>query len=289
MIERSDITLPSRADDVHKYNCGKVAILAGSPGYTGAAVLTAQAAIRSGAGLVILAIPERLNPILEAKLTEVITQPYSTGEKDSLTLDSVNQLEKLLDWCDVLAIGPGLGRQDHTQIAIIKLLNHFSKPAVIDADALFALANHMEDIFNTHHENWILTPHHGEFIRFIKNISKEAFKQNILDISSQFAKEKHINLLLKGAPSLAAAPNGQIYINPTGNSGLASGGTGDVLTGITSSLLAQGLPPIEASYVANYLHGLCGDETIKSTSKMSLIAGDLIENLPLVLKNFFCG
>jgi hydroxyethylthiazole kinase-like uncharacterized protein yjeF len=289
MIEKSDISLPSRPDDVHKYNCGKVAILAGSPGYTGAAVLTSQAAIRSGAGLVILAIPEKLNPILEAKLTEVITQPYSTGEYEYLNSGSLSQLETLLDWCDVLAIGPGLGRQDYTQKAIIKLLGDFSKPAVIDADALFALGNHIEDIFKQPHGNWILTPHHGEFIRFIKNTSKAEFKHHLLDISGQFAEEYKINLLLKGAPSLVAAPDGHIYINPTGNSGLASGGTGDVLTGVTSSLLAQGLPPLEAAYASNYLHGLCADEVIKTGSKMSLIAGDLIDQLPIVLKTFYCG
>jgi NAD(P)H-hydrate epimerase len=285
MVEASDIVLPKRPDDAHKYSCGKIAVLAGSPGYTGAAVLTSEAALRMGAGLVILAIPASLHTILETKLTEVITRPYVATENECFSLQSLKELEELFEWCDVLAIGPGLGRSEETRKAILHLLKGFNKPAVIDADALFALANPegKEEVLKTAQSNWILTPHHGEFLRFLGNTSKEELRRHIIEISADFAQLYNIHLLLKGAPSLIAAPDGQIYVNPSGNSGLASGGSGDVLTGMVAGLLGQSLLPTEAGYIANYLHGLCADTVVEGGSKYSLVAGDLLDQLPSVL------
>ncbi|UCF63083.1 MAG: NAD(P)H-hydrate dehydratase [bacterium] len=279
MIEKSDIFLPHRPENAHKYSCGKVAVLAGSAGYSGAATLTSEAAMRMGAGLVMLGIPEDLNPILEMKLTEVITRPYA-GSQLNNAQDPV--IQELLNWCDVLAIGPGLGRSSATLQAVIQILQKIRKPVVIDADALFALSHYPETLKKPR-PNWVLTPHHGEFLRLLENTVKTKFEQQFVSLSGQYAQDHGLNLLLKGAPSLVAAPDGQIYVNPTGNSGLASGGTGDVLTGFVAALLAQGMEPGAAAITANYIHGKCADDLVMEGSEYSLLASDLFLSLDRVL------
>ena len=286
MVEEIDIRLPHRQADTHKYKSGKVAVIAGSPGYTGAAALSAEAALRVGAGLVILAVPEELNPILETKLTEVITRPYNSGGQSFLVSTDNPEIRDLLEWCDVLAIGPGLGRAEETQQAIIKILKSFTKPVVIDADALFALSTHM-NIFSGKHLNWVLTPHHGEFLRLLPNVEKQKLQTDFLELAQKFAAQKQLTLLLKGAPSLVAESTSQIYINSTGNAGLAKGGTGDVLTGFVAGLLAQGLPPVEAAYSANFIHGLLADELLAEKDINTFFASDLLHNIGPVLKKHF--
>ncbi len=286
MVEKSDIHLPQRSQETHKYECGKVAVLAGSPGFTGAAALSAEAALRVGAGLVILGIPESLNPILEMKLTEVITRPYPAGETQHLVDANNPPLQDLLEWCDVLAIGPGLGRSEETQQAIVDILSSFQKPVVVDADALFALAQHPE-LLNKPHPNWVLTPHYGEFLRLIPGADKQQMKSDFIRLSREFAQKHGLTLLLKNAPSIVVDSAGEIFVNPTGNPGLASGGTGDVLTGLIAGLLAQRLDPVAAAYTANYLHGLCADEIAGEKTEYALAAGDLIAKLGDVLNKHF--
>lgn len=283
IVEKNDIVLPPREPDTNKYRCGKVAVLAGSKGFTGAATLTSDAALKSGAGLVILAIPDLLNPILEMKLTEVITRPYPQPQFIDPTEPAIAEL---LDWCDVLAIGPGLGRSVPTQKAILKLLQHFKKPTVIDADALYALSQSPE-ILKRHLAEWILTPHHGEFIRFYPKLDKKEFQHQFIQLAQQFAKDYKLTLLLKGAPSLVASSDGNIYVNPTGNTGLASGGTGDVLTGLVAGLWAQGLSPSAAAFTANYVHGLCADDIAAEKTAYALTATDLIAHYGLTLHKHF--
>jgi len=286
MVEKSDIILPLREPDTHKYQVGKVAVLAGSAGYTGAASLTAEAALKMGAGLVILGIPEPLNPILETKLTEVITRPYPSADKSYLVPESLSEVKELLEWCDVLAIGPGLGRTPETIETIREILTEFEKPAVIDADALFAISQYSE-ILKGEHPNWILTPHHGEFLRLLSGVGKERLQNEFVELARQFARDRKVNLLLKGAPSLVVGTDGQVYVNSTGNAGLASGGTGDVLTGLVAGLMVQGLSPVIAGYSANYLHGLIADELAEQETIYSLTAGDLIAHLGQTLRKHF--
>ncbi len=288
IVEKRDIELPYRSGNSHKYNCGTVAVIAGSPGFTGAATLTAEASLRIGAGLVRLAVPQSLSPVLETKLTEVIKTPYPAGEADFLVPESLAALQELLDWCDVLAIGPGLGRSAETQQAIIRILTEFKKPAVIDADALFALARN-QGVLKKPHPQWILTPHLGEFSRFLPDISKQDLQTNFLDIARESAQKFGINILLKGGPSLVADPDGEVFVNSTGNPGLSSGGTGDVLTGFVAGLLAQKLEPAEAAFTANFLHGFVADKVVEEESIYSLIAGDLITHLGPVLHQHFSG
>ncbi|RMF55557.1 MAG: NAD(P)H-hydrate dehydratase [Calditrichaeota bacterium] len=286
ILEDEDIVLPFRYEDAHKYECGKVAVLAGSRGYTGAAALTASAALKIGSGLVILGIPESMNSVMEQKLTEVITRPLPEEDEQTIGLKSLDEINDLLEWCDVLAIGPGLGRTEEVQHTVIKILRNLNKPAVIDADALFALANYPNILKEAPHPHWILTPHLGEFRRFFPSVSKEELSSQRVELAQQFATNFQLVLVLKGAPSLVALPDGQILINSTGNSGLASGGTGDVLTGFIAGLAAQGLSPEEAAYTGNYIHGLAADFVAERETKYSLIAGELIENLGPVLNRF---
>jgi len=283
LVEKSDIALPPRPADTNKYSCGKVAVIAGSKGYTGAAALTSDAALNAGAGLVILGIPEKLNPILENKLTEVITRPYQTTSFED---PAETAIAELLEWCDVLAIGPGLGRSVVTQQAIVRLLRTFTKPAVIDADALFALAQFPE-VLKKHNGEWILTPHHGEFIRFFRKLDKKEFQSHLLELAQEFAEKYRLTLLLKGAPSLVASSDGDIFINSTGNNGLASGGTGDVLTGLVAGLWAQGLSPVPAAYTASFLHGLCADDIVVEKTVYALTASDLIRKFGNTLQKHF--
>ncbi len=283
MLEEADIMLPYRYPDTHKYECGRVAVLAGSQGFTGAAVLTALSAMRMGAGLVILGVPESLNAIMEQKLTEVITRPFPETGQQTIGKDSMPAVQELLEWSDVLAIGPGLGRSEEVQQCVIQILEDYHKPTVIDADALFALANHPKILENGPHPHWILTPHIGEFVRFFPELDKQELISKRLDYAREFAQKHHLTLLLKGAPALVAAPDGRVFLNPTGNPGLASGGTGDVLTGFIVGLLAQSYSPDEAGYTANFIHGYTADYVVKKGSPYSLLAGDLIRELGAAL------
>jgi NAD(P)H-hydrate epimerase len=279
VLDEDDIVLPFRYPDANKYEVGKVAVLAGSKGFTGAAALTAQAAMKMGAGLVILAMPESLNPIMEQKLTEVITRPLTEMKEQTIGKRSMPAIKEVLEWCDVLAIGPGLGRTEEVQETIIEILKSFKGPMVIDADALFALANHREILNNGLYPNWILTPHLGEFLRLLPGESKESLAAHRIEKAQQFAKKHGLTLLLKGAPALVAMPDKRVYLNSTGNAGLASGGTGDVLTGFIAGLLAQGYDPDEAAYTANFVHGYTADYIVEKETTYSLLAGDLITYL----------
>lgn len=279
MLDEEDIVLPFRYPDANKYEVGKVAVLAGSKGYTGAAALTAQAALKIGAGLAVLGIPESLNSIMEQKLTEVITRPLPETGELTIGAASLPSIQELLEWADVLAIGPGLGRSEEVQETIIAILKIFKKPTVIDADALFALANHPAILNGNHHAHWIFTPHLGEFRRFLPGESKESLATNRIELAQDFARKHGLTLLLKGAPTLVAMPDRRVYLNPTGNSGLASGGTGDVLTGFIAGLLAQGYDPDEAAYTASFVHGYTADYIVEKETVYALMAGDLITHL----------
>jgi NAD(P)H-hydrate epimerase len=286
MLEASDIVLPTRFPDAHKYECGKVGVLAGSKGYTGAATLTAHAAMRIGAGLVALAVPESINGIMEQKLTEVITRPLPETPDQTIGTESLPHIQILLDWCDVLAIGPGSGRNAHAQEAILQVLKKCDKPTVIDADALLALANHPEVLEQYGNKNWVLTPHMGEFARFFPDEDKRTLYNHRIERAQEFAQRYGVTLLLKGAPSMVAMPDGMVYLNPTGNPGLASAGTGDVLTGFIAGLMAQGYDPDEAAYTANFLHGYTGDYLLEKESKHTIMASDLIANLGAAINRF---
>ena len=230
--------LPQRPKDAYKGTCGRVVLIAGSTGMTGAASLASLSSLRAGAGMAILGIPQTLNPILEIKLTEVMTKPLpDVRKKGALALRGLGEVRELLKWGDCCAIGPGLGQHSETIELVRRLVSKINIPTVIDADGLNAIAKDVS-ILKECQAPLILTPHIGELSRLngvpIGKIAKDRIKY-----ASDFAKEYNCVLVFKGAPTIISEPGGQTYVNPTGNAGMASAGSGDVLTGIMVGFLAQ--------------------------------------------------
>lgn len=269
--------LPHRKPDAHKGDCGKVYILAGSVGLTGAAALSANAALKGGAGLVTLGVPKSLNDILETKVTEAMTHPLPEVKKGRcLALRARGEIKRACRTADSIAIGPGLGTHRETVELIRRLVRDLRSPAVIDADALNALAGDL-DAIRACETPLVLTPHIGEFARLTGHSIAE-IQRDPIALVLEFASDVGATTVLKGAPTIVATSEGQAHINPTGNPGMATGGTGDVLTGLLAALIGQGLNPSDAACTAVYLHGLAADIAVQKTGHMSLIASDIIEN-----------
>jgi NAD(P)H-hydrate epimerase len=273
-----------RKPDAHKGNFGHVLILAGSVGKTGAAALAAKAALRAGAGLVTVATAASVWPIVAALGMEYMTEPLPDTEAGTISLRALDQgrLEKLLEGKSILAIGPGIGSVPETAELIRTLVNHRRVPVVLDADGLNAFAGCM-NTFRSGGDlpDAVLTPHPGEMSR-LAGLRTAEIQARRVEIAREFAQKHQVNLVLKGFRTLTAAPDGKVCVNPTGNPGMATGGTGDVLTGLIAGLLAQyGARPInDVVAAAVYLHGLAGDLVEKELGQASLIAGDLIGALP---------
>jgi ADP-dependent NAD(P)H-hydrate dehydratase / NAD(P)H-hydrate epimerase len=289
LLEGTDFLpyLAPRNADAHKGQFGHLFILAGSPGKTGAAALVAQSALRVGTGLVTLGIPESLNPILEEKLTEVMTEPLPETKEKTLSLDSQKQILNLTSHKTALAIGPGLSLNPETIRLVHQVVRRNTLPTVIDADGLSAVAGKI-DILEKKKAEIILTPHPGEMARLLGMKTDEVQKDRI-ETSRKFAREHEIILVLKGSRTLVADHGGDVFINPTGNPGMASGGMGDVLTGMIAGFLAQGIPPLEAAKMGVYLHGLAGDYAAFLKGERGMAAGDVIDHVPLVLRALGSG
>ena len=271
--------LPERKSNSHKGDYGKLLVIAGSSGMTGAAVLTAQASLRAGAGLVTVGVPASLNSILEAKLTEAMTYPLAE-EEGSLTVSAWLEIKELAADRDLLAVGPGLGQKSETCKLVKKLLK-LNKPLVLDADGINALEG-LEQAA-ARQAPTILTPHPGELAR-LSDRSIAEIEADRIGVAEEVAAEYQIYLVLKGARTVIATPEGNIYLNRTGNSGLATGGSGDVLTGLIAGELAQNLAPEKAVKLAVYLHGRAADLAAKDLTEYSLLPGDLVDYLPSAIK-----
>lgn len=270
--------LPVRRPDAHKGDCGKVAVVGGSVGLTGAIALCCNAALRSGSGLVTAAVPESLNDILEVKLTEAMTRPVLETSGRTLALDAKEAVLELVNSYDVLAFGPGLSRNEESACLAREILPLVEKPIVLDADGLNAFVGHTE-VLSKVGSRLAITPHAVEMSR-LSGLAPEAVLADRLGAAQEFAKKLGIVVLLKGAPTVIAQEQGITYINPTGNAGLASGGSGDVLTGIIASLLGQGLPTDRAAALGAYVHGLAADIAREDVGEEGMIPGDLVECLP---------
>ena len=270
--------LPVRPRDAHKGLFGKVFVLAGSVGFTGAAAMTGESALRVGAGLVTLGVPRSLNDIMEVKLTEVMTLPLPETEFQTLASNAHDGILRFVSGADVLALGPGLSRNPETSSLVRSICGEVRIPKVIDADGLNALA---EDrvILKQLGSQTVLTPHPGEMARLM-NCSIPDIQSDRIGVAQNFAKENGVVLVLKGVPTVIADPHGNVYLNTTGNPGLASGGTGDVLTGAIAGFIAQGLSVMEAAMLGVYIHGLAGDMAAKDLGEAGMLAGDVIHHLP---------
>jgi len=253
---------------------------------TGAAYLCSKAALRSGSGIVTLGIPESLNPVMETKLTCVMTYPLPETEASTLSNKGRKKILKLCESHDVIALGPGLSQQSETRELILWLIKNMDRTMVIDADGLNALANNV-DVLHKIKQNVVLTPHPGEMSRLTGLRSAEDVQKERLDTTTQFVQsiqkklkgEKELVLVLKGDKTIVADYK-KVYVNRTGNTGMATAGVGDVLTGIIVSLIGQGLDVFDASQLGVYIHGLAGDIAAKKKGELSMIASDIIDCLP---------
>jgi hydroxyethylthiazole kinase-like uncharacterized protein yjeF len=272
-----------RNPHAHKNDFGHVLILAGSAPMIGAAALVGLAAMRSGAGLVTCAIPQSLNLTLQKKISSVImTLPLPETRRQALAFAAYKALEPRMDKFNVIALGPGLGQEPSTQRLIRAVIGRLSKPLVIDADALNALAGHT-DILLQNKSIKILTPHAGEMAR-LTGLSIAGIEKDRQSVALAFARRRKVFVVLKGHRTVIASPDGQVKINKTGNAGMAKAGSGDVLTGILAALLAQGIDPWKAVELGVYLHGKAGDLAAKTHNKAGMIATDIVANIPVVFK-----
>ena len=271
-----------RDPNSHKGNYGHVLVLAGSRGKGGAAGLTALAVLRAGAGLCTLALPDSSQKAFEVHPMEVMTVPLSETANGTLSLQAKESILDLLKGKSAVAIGPGISTDPETVALIGEILPQIQCPLVIDADALNALSLHKDGLTKLPPET-VLTPHPKEMSR-LTGVPTEEIQKNRIATASKFSSEHSLTLVLKGSPSLIGLDDGSAVINPTGNAGMATGGSGDVLTGIIAGLMAQGLSASQASIAGTYIHGQAGDHFAESESQTTLIAGDLLRCLPDTLK-----
>ena len=276
--------VPLRPAASHKGTYGRVLVVAGSTGMTGAAALASEAALRAGAGLVTLATPKHLNPILEGLLPEVMTLPLPETDAGSLSVAATSAILEFAEKTkSVLAIGPGLSQHPDTVLLVQQLVRENREQGlnlrmVIDADGLNALAQVPEGISLLDNEA-VLTPHPGEMAR-LTHTSVPTLEKDRICSAQKFANDHGVTLVFKGAPTVTGLPNGEVWINSTGNPGMATGGMGDVLTGIIAGLMAQGLPSEKAAALSVYIHGLAGDIVSERLGEHGLIASDVLKAVP---------
>lgn len=281
LLDAEDVraALPRRASTAHKYSVGKVFVLAGSKGFTGAAYLCSMAVLRSGAGAVMLGTPEAVYPILGRRLTEAIVKPLPSTSEGTIALSALEEIEEKLKWADVVVVGPGLSTNAETQQLIHKILISHRGKFVVDADALRAVGDIGLRRLGRLKSRYVLTPHSGEYARIIGAPAQE-IEVDRIEMARRGAIKGGVTLVLKGGPTAIGTDSGVVYVNSTGNPGMATVGAGDVLTGIIASLWAQGADEEAAAFSGVYLHGLSGDIAKEVHGERSVIAQDLIDQLP---------
>lgn len=271
-----------RAKDTHKGDYGHVFVLAGSVGLTGAAYLCCQGTLLSGSGLVTLGIPKSLNPIMEIKLTEVMTLPLDETDEQSLSSASQDKILNFVSKVDALAIGPGISRNTQTQDLIRNLIVRIDRPIVLDADGINAFEGFASKLKEVN-APLVITPHPGEMSRLIKKNIND-IQRDREGIAKDFSRKFNSVVVLKGFKTVVANKD-EIYVNESGNPGMATGGVGDILTGMIASLIGQGLDPFGAAKLACYVHGLAGDLALKEEGEISLTAGSILKYLPKAFKS----
>jgi ADP-dependent NAD(P)H-hydrate dehydratase / NAD(P)H-hydrate epimerase len=274
--------LPERARDAHKRECGSVLVVGGSPGLTGAAALCAQAALRTGAGLVTLGVPEGVHDIVEVKLTEVMTRPLPQTSQRTLSLDAAGVVNELSVGSDVLALGPGLSTEGETPDAVREIVRTVGKTVVLDADGLNAMVGYTR-LFEERAGPLVLTPHPGEMARLIDG-DTDRVQSNRVAIASEMAARWGVVVVLKGAGTVTAEPGGSVWINSTGNPGMSTAGMGDVLTGCIAAFIAQGVDTFNAAALGVYYHGCAADLVSAMDGMIGMTAGDVLRHLPLALR-----
>ncbi len=270
--------LPPRPVNGHKGTFGTALLVCGARGFTGAAALAGAAAVRSGCGLVKLAVPAGVCSIVEALVTEAVKIPLPQTEASTIAPPALDEILRHATTARCVAIGPGITTHPETASLLHALLPRLTCPVVIDADGINNLAGRLE-ILSEMQVPVILTPHPGE-LAGLTGLGASEINRDRINVCRRFAADFNVVLVLKGAPTVTATPAGETYVNPTGNSGLGSGGTGDVLTGLIAGLLAQGADPANAAVAATYIHGRSADIATEELTEYCLTAGDVIDHLP---------
>jgi NAD(P)H-hydrate epimerase len=285
LLDRGSVwgAIRKRESDTHKGDYGHLMVVAGSLGKAGAAVMTAKGALRSGAGLVSVAAPMGLVPVIQQQVFEAMCIQSAESIDGTLGIGAEEELSKAAGRISACAVGPGLSTHYETVQTVRGFIPRLGLPMVIDADGLNALAGSL-DILKRMKAPVVLTPHPGEMGKLL-GVSANDVQKDRIGIASDFAGRYNVTLVLKGAGTVIASPTGDVFINSTGNPGMATAGTGDVLTGMIGGLLAQGYPAVQAACLGVYLHGLAGDLAAKEKGEMSLIAGDVIEKIPEAIKS----
>jgi len=271
-----------RPPTAHKGHAGHVLIIAGSPGKSGAAAMTANASMRAGAGLVTLGIPESLNPVLETMVTEPMTVGLPETDQGALDESAYESIRLLIEDKRCLAVGPGIGTSAPTGRLLMRLLEDSPVPMVIDADGLNLIAADPA-VLSRCRSPIVLTPHPGEMARLC-GLSTARIQEDRIGCAREFAQQHGVHLILKGAATVVARPDGTIFLNATGNPGMAAGGMGDVLTGLIAGLIAQGIEVSLAARAAVYLHGLAADQLAGQKAPLGYLATEVMDTLPAVIK-----
>ncbi len=269
--------LPPRAADSHKGTFGRVLVVAGSRGMSGAAVLCGSAALRGGAGLVQVAVPREILPIVAAANPCYLTAPLPQDENGRLDIPAQVDLLELAKPANVMALGPGLGQSKAVTNLVVETMAAVGVPLVLDADGLNAIQQD-PGCLRRRTAATVLTPHPAEFAR-LAGVSVEEVQEKREDRAVRFAMEHSVVVVLKGAQTVITDGR-RVYVNTTGNPGMATGGTGDVLTGLIAALMAQGLEAFAAAQLGVHLHGLAGDHARDEMGEVSLVATDLLDYLP---------
>ncbi len=270
--------LPQRDPEGHKGDFGKVLCICGSVGYTGAPIFASRAAVRTGAGLVFLGVPQSVWPVAAVKSDEAMPFPLPETADGKLSLLAEEPIRQRAAGCDAVLLGCGLGRDWQTDTLVQDLLN-MEKPLVLDADGLNAISENAE-LLQKRPAVTVLTPHEGEFLRLGGDLSRGRKAA-----AAAFSQKYGVYLILKGHRTLIAAPEGRLAVNNTGNCGMAKGGSGDVLAGMLLSLLGQGCETFDACCAAVWLHGRAGDLAAADKGERSMTPTDLLEQIPYALKN----
>lgn len=267
--------LPVRKPNSHKGDYGRILLLCGSVGYTGAAALAAMGALRSGAGLVYVGVPESIYVIEAIKLTEAIVLPLP-DHNGTLCERATDKIAELLPKMDAVLIGPGLGCNEGTLHVVEYVLTNFQKPVIVDADGINLLSQH-KDVLRSRTGSTILTPHPGEFSRIYTG------QCSGISAAEELSRELGIITVLKGHRTVITDGKDS-YINTTGNPGMAVGGSGDVLAGIITALVGQGIPPLQAAACGVWLHGAAGDLCAEELGQYGMLPSDMVNALPRLLK-----
>ena len=279
--------IPQRSATAHKGHTGHLLILAGSPGKTGAAALTAAAAMRTGAGLVTLGIPKSLNPVLETMVTEAMTVGLPETADGALDESAHESVISLMEGKRCLAIGPGLGTHASTGRLVGRLIEESPVPLVIDADGLNLIAAE-PSVLSRRRSPIVLTPHPGEMAS-LSGHSTADIQDDRIGHARAFAERHQVHLVLKGAATVVARPDGTVFVNATGNPGMAAGGMGDVLTGLIAGLVTQGMEASAAAQTGVYLHGMAADRMAEKKAPVGYLATEVIDTLPEAMHELLTG